>query len=315
MSKPHIKDTEEITVMTEKSKVVVPVNTNKKASSCTILLTIIQGNDINFGKIFAFSCDVIRIGRDKSNTIVLDDRKVSKYHCEITMAQSMELVQFVITDLDSTNGTYINCEPVRQRILSSGDKITVGDTIFRFNYNDDVEEEYHSKLFNFAATDALTGLYNRRYVLNELESHFKIAKRNNRIFSIVVLDIDDFKVINDTHGHPAGDEYLKKIAFIINSALREQDISGRLGGEEFLIILPETDIQGAFILANRIREQIEEMAVLFENNPIKATISAGVTDYSPDTPPEKSATLLQLADKAMYAAKAAGKNQVKIAKI
>ena len=314
-------DTEEMTVV-DKTKAALHRRKNKpKLNVINIMLTVVQGSEMDFGKTYNFSQHFIRIGRDKKNTIQLDDLKVSKQHCEISVIKTDDLEQIVIKDLGSTNGTYVNNELIRQRILSSGDKITIGETVFRFNYNDEIEEEYHSKLFNFAAFDALTGVYNRRYILNELEKQRKIAKRNDRVFSIVVIDIDDFKHVNDTFGHHAGDEYLKQVAFIIRHSLREQDISGRLGGEEFLILLPETNLDGAFHLANRIRKRIEETELIYQNNTINATISAGVSQYKLGTTDAVASTisstdqLFQQADEALYRAKNSGKNKVVKAEI
>ncbi len=317
-------DTEEMTLV---DRTKAPLNRKRTKTALNIMLTVVQGSEMDFGKTYHFSQHAIRIGRDKRNTIQLDDLKVSKHHCEISTIKTAGMEQIVVKDLGSTNGTYVNNELTRQRILSSGDKITVGETIFRFNYNDEVEEEYHSKLFNFAAVDALTGLYNRRYIRNELEKQRKIARRNGRVFSIVVIDIDDFKRINDTFGHHAGDEYLKQVAFIIGHSLREQDISGRLGGEEFLIILPETNLEGAFHLANRIRKRIEETELIYQNNTINATISAGISQYKPGVTEAAPGTagavssagstdqLFKLADEALYRAKNSGKNTVVKAKI
>jgi diguanylate cyclase (GGDEF)-like protein len=282
----------------------------EKQSDFGLILTIIQGSDADFGKSYTLDKESIRIGRDKDNTIPVDDPTVSKQHCRINIVRTCNLDQIVIIDLDSTNGTFVNGVPIRQSVLNSGDKISMGETVLRIDYNDEIEEEYHHKLFNFAATDALTGLYNRRYIMNELEKHYKIAKRNNRVFSLVVLDIDSFKQINDTHGHAAGDECLKNITSVINNSLREQDICGRLGGEEFLLVLPETDLNGASVLANRIRKRIEASSFTFKGLSIKTSISAGVCQFNTMEPPVSTDTLLQLADQALYQAKRAGKNRV-----
>jgi len=300
-------DTEELTVVDNDRK-----DTGQEGigNHFKMMLTVIQGSELDFGKTYAIAEENFTLGRDKANAISVDDPKVSKKHCEILIIRVNDLLQIVIKDLGSTNGTYVNHEPVNHRILNSGDKITVGETVFRFSYNDEIEEEYHSRLFNFAATDSLTGLYNRRYVLNELEKHHKISKRNRRLFSIIVMDIDDFKKINDTYGHAAGDEFLKKVAFIINNTLREQDIAGRLGGEEFLLVLPETDLEGAYILAGRIRESIAAAEVIYAGQVIQATISSGVSQYNLEFPPRSTDTIFQHADHAMYKAKKSGKNKV-----
>ncbi|MGD2092764.1 MAG: GGDEF domain-containing protein [Candidatus Aminicenantes bacterium] len=302
-------DTDEMTVIDRRKAALAK---KKQKTKLNIMLTVIQGNETDFGKTYSLTQDCIRIGRDqkKENSevnIALNDLKISKVHCEISAIKTDDLEQIVIKDMGSTNGTYVNGEMIRQRILTSGDKITIGETILRFSYNDEIEEEYHSRLFTFAATDALTGLYNRRYILNELENQHKIAKRNERIFSLVIFDIDDFKRVNDTFGHPAGDAFLKKFALVINHSLREQDIPGRVGGEEFLIILPETAIEGAFHLANRIRERIQNTKLIYDGNAIKTTISAGVSQYELDI---DSQTLFRLADHALYKAKQSGKNLV-----
>jgi two-component system cell cycle response regulator len=312
--KPKIPDTarlntDEMTVI-ERRKTAK--GKKKKKTKPNIMLTVIQGNETDFGKTYGFTQDRILIGREqkKESTVVniaFNDLKISKVHCEIKAIKNDDLEQIVIKDLGSTNGTYVNGEMIRKRILNPGDKISVGETILRFGYNDEIEEEYHSRLFTFAATDALTGLYNRRYILNELEKQHKIAKRNELMFSLVIIDIDDFKQVNDTFGHPAGDEFLKKFAFVITHSLREQDIPGRVGGEEFLIILPETDIDGAFHLANRIRKRIQETELIYNGNTIKTTISAGVSQYDFNT---DSQTLFRFADHALYKAKQSGKNMV-----
>jgi diguanylate cyclase (GGDEF)-like protein len=302
-------DTERI-AWTDKQKADLKRGDNQ--DKLNITLTVVQGSDVDFGKTYNLETLPVRIGRDKSSAIRVNDYKVSKQHCEISLIKTGDLEQIIIKDLNSTNGTFVNEQAIEQRILDGGDRITVGATILRFSYNDEIEEVYRSKLFSFAATDALTGLYNRRYILNELEAQSRIARRNDRVFSIAIFDIDNFKQINDTYGHPAGDDYLKNIAHIISHSLREQDISGRIGGEEFLIILPETDIDGAFHLADRIRRKIQALAINHDGNLIKTTISAGLSQFKAHASSTGAGmdTLFQMADKALYEAKNTGKNKV-----
>jgi diguanylate cyclase (GGDEF)-like protein len=307
-NKRIIKDTEEMTILDpgKKRRGILPLINGESGFSTGF--TVIHGSEVDFGKHFNFSQGPIVIGRDKSNSIYLEDEKVSKVHCEVSFIRNRDLEQVIVRDLDSTNGTFVNGEVIKQAVLKSGDKIEIGDTVLRFNYNDDLEEQYHSKLFTFAATDALTGLYNRRYTLNELDNQSKIARRNNRIFSLVIIDIDDFKHINDVHGHLAGDEYLKKFASVLTRALREQDTCGRIGGEEFLIILPETILDGATNLANRIRKQIEKTELIIQGHTVKTTISAGVSQF--DRHASESREILKMADMALQKAKRSGKNTI-----
>ena len=297
--------------------VVDPLKIRSKLDEVTsehqfnLIFTVMSGNETDFGKVFTLNQDRILIGRDKDNDIILDDPKISKVHSEINPIFSDVLEQIIIKDLDSTNGTYVNGILIKQNILKSGDKIEIGETVLRFSYNDEVEERYHAKLFTFASTDSLTGMYNKRFILNELETQIKIVKRSQRLFSIVMLDIDDFKVINDSYGHLAGDEYLKRIASIISRSLREQDTASRFGGEEFLLLLPETMIEGACKLAERIRQKIEKMELDFQGHSIKSTISAGVTQYGPEISDAES--FIRSVDIALYRSKNEGKNRVMIA--
>ncbi|MCP4217492.1 MAG: GGDEF domain-containing protein [bacterium] len=302
-----INDTDEITVI-DKAKKKSRLFPPHKGAALTVNFTVIHGIKVDFGKHFHFSLRAIGIGRDKANSISLDDEKISKRHCEVSIVRYRNLEQVIVKDLRSTNGTYVNGELVQQAVLQSGDKIGIGDTVLLLNYNDEIEDEYHSKLFNFAAIDALTGLYNRRYIVNELENHCRIARRNNRRFGLVVIDIDNFKSINSAFGHMGGDEYLKKLAFVVNRCLREQDICGRFGGEEFLIILPETALEGGIKLADRIRDQLEKTEVVFNGKVIRTTISVGISQFGLHG--EDSDTLFATADKALERAKKTGKNKV-----
>ena len=286
----------------------LPANDAQKIEN-SIILTIIDGHEIDFGKHFLLDKNKISLGRDSTNDIAVNDEKISKVHCEITIKKnSREIEQITIRDLASTNGTFVNSEAITESTIHAGDKIQIGDTVLSLSYNDELEKEYHAKLFNYAVRDAHTGLYNKRFILNELENISRIARRNGRAFSIIIIDIDDFKQINDFYGHLSGDEYLKKLAELFFQTLREQDIAGRIGGEEFLIILPETTMEGAFQLAVRIRKNVEEFILPFLNFKIRTTISAGVCQF------ENSVThvneLLDIADQALYEAKRSGKNNV-----
>jgi two-component system cell cycle response regulator len=275
----------------------------------SIVLAIIAGSESDFGKHFILERKRTAVGREKANDISLNDGKVSKAHCEISVIRSSRgIEQISILDLDSTNGTYVNGEAVVQATLKAGDKIQAGDTILQLSYSDEIEREYHAKLFDFAARDALTGLYNKRFIINELENYCRIARRSGRAFSIILIDIDDFKQINDRYGHLSGDEYLKQFAGLMRDSLRDQDIAGRFGGEEFLVILPETAIDGALQLAVRIRKNVEEFIMPYQNSGIRTTISAGVCQYEKTIKDVKE--LLDVVDQALYEAKKAEKNKV-----
>jgi diguanylate cyclase (GGDEF)-like protein len=275
----------------------------------SIVLTVIAGSEVDFGRHFVLERKRTGIGREKVNDIPLSDGKVSKAHCEISVIRSPRgIEQISILDLDSTNGTYVNGEPAVQATLKAGDKIQAGGTVLQLSYSDEIEREYHAKLFDFAARDALTGMYNKRFVVNELENYCRIARRSQRAFSVILLDIDDFKQINDRYGHLSGDEYLKRMAGLIRETLRDQDIAGRIGGEEFLVVLPETAIDGAMQLAVRLRKSVEEFVLPLQGQDVRTTISAGVCQYQRGMKDVKE--LLDLADQALYEAKRSEKNKV-----
>lgn len=159
--------------------------------------------------------------------------------------------------------------------------------------------------------DQLTGIYNRRALEDALS---KVAKhqvnRDQRSFSILLMDVDKFKSINDTYGHEAGDQALKTMALQTGKIIRSHDIFGRYGGEEFLLILPETDIDNATALAERIRAGIESTPVILPDSEEKLNITVSIGCISSGPPPAKIDLMLRAADKAMYAAKHSGRNRV-----
>ena len=161
----------------------------------------------------------------------------------------------------------------------------------------------------FATYDMLTGLLSRRVFLENCHALIKLILRKKSVFSFGYLDIDDFKKINDTYGHAAGDEVLKLFATTLSDSLRESDLVGRLGGEEFGVAFPETDIDGAFHILEKIRKKHDEETVTYKGNTIRYTVSIGVAQWN-GKPPIDLDELIRNADEALYIAKRNGKNQV-----
>lgn len=169
--------------------------------------------------------------------------------------------------------------------------------------------EANSKLRELVFRDGLTGLYNHRYFQEMVEREIDRAGRYRTSFSLIMFDIDFFKKVNDTYGHPNGDLVLMNIARIVQSTVRPSDIVARYGGEEFAVILPETDEAGLKIFAERLRRSVERMATLVERREVKVTISVGGTCYSPgDTPIDKK-KIIDTADRALYESKHNGRNR------
>jgi diguanylate cyclase (GGDEF)-like protein len=165
---------------------------------------------------------------------------------------------------------------------------------------------------SLALTDALTGLQNRRSLFELGRLEFARSIRMNRPFSCMMLDVDHFKRINDNHGHAIGDEVLQEFAQRSKNSVREVDIIGRYGGEELVIILPETDLKTAKLVAERLRSSIEKTPVSVSTGELSMTISVGVATKDENTCDLE--TLIARADQAMYIAKYKGRNQVAVSK-
>lgn len=166
-----------------------------------------------------------------------------------------------------------------------------------------------NRMRELAATDGLTGLYNHRRTCELLRDEMRRAERYNRPLSVLMLDVDSFKSFNDTHGHQSGDQLLKSIAQILRAGVRTVDRVGRYGGEEFIIVMPETHKDDAFMLAERIRSVVEQQAfVVIDGEEIHRTVSVGVASYPEDgLNPQQ---VIERADQALYRAKDAGRNRV-----
>ncbi|MCA9738964.1 MAG: diguanylate cyclase [Gemmatimonadota bacterium] len=170
-------------------------------------------------------------------------------------------------------------------------------------------EEANTELERLANSDTLTGLSSRRYFLQQLERECRRSQRHGHDFALMLLDLDHFKEVNDAFGHQVGDEVLVATARAVRSVAREVDVTGRIGGEEFAILLPETDLEGASALAERIRTEVADARHTDpDQKPFRVTISIGITTWGMgrDTPSE----LLRAADRALYAAKRSGRNRV-----
>jgi diguanylate cyclase (GGDEF)-like protein len=172
------------------------------------------------------------------------------------------------------------------------------------------KKEY-DEVLRMVERDVLTGLYNRRFLEHRLGEEFARARRYSREFSVVMLDLDRFKMVNDTYGHQIGDIVLKQVADLIGESVRDADIPYRYGGEEFVILAPDTDVAGAKKCAERICQLCRKSSFGSKEQPISLTISGGISCY-PRVSVSSSEKLLHEADSALYQAKAAGGNCISI---
>jgi len=168
---------------------------------------------------------------------------------------------------------------------------------------------HQEQLEILAKTDELTGCLSRRYLMERLENELERAARYNRLLGLVMFDIDDFKNLNDTHGHTTGDAALRSIGEVLQRSLRTADFVGRYGGDEFLLVLPETSVHGTYQLAERIRNGVSRRQFELRGGTLGLTVSGGVVGF-PEGNVVTSEDLIDRADQALYRAKAAGRNKV-----
>ena len=288
----------------------------KASSSRDACLVVINGVDL--GKKYSLAQNQTIIGRSSKVDIQIDEDSISRNHAVIENDGDMILIR----DLKSTNGTYVNDKPVDERSLRDGDQVKIGRTIFKFLSGSNVEASYHDEIYRLTTTDGLTQVFNKRYFLQEMERELSRCLRYQRDLSLVMIDIDHFKPVNDTYGHLAGDHILKQVAQRIVRSIRRDDIFARYGGEEFILLLPEIEKAMAVKTAEKIRRNIAEEPFTFDNVDIPITLSMGVSDIreyltnsgmkgdAPENHEVNAFAFIKISDDRLYLAKEGGRNRV-----
>jgi len=274
-------------------------------------LTFLSGEAL--GKELPLIQQQVTIGRGEEADVLIMDPSVSRKHIQLTCRKVLgtgkdEAMTVVLRDLGSKNGTTVNYHKVRRAVLKAGDKICLGRVILKFEYRDLADQKFYDEVYRLATTDGLTGLLNKATITRILSDEIVKWQRYRGKLSVILLDVDDFKGLNDTCGHLTGDRALQAIAAVLRNNLRRQDRAGRFGGEELLVVLPETDGDGAMDLAERIRADVEKSVASGLELPQPVTASFGVASCPADA--EEIENLLERADNALYRAKAQGKNRV-----
>ncbi len=246
------------------------------------------------------------IGRATDCDFSINDSRISRHHLQISISGN----QATIEDLGSTNGTFVNGERITRRTLQNGDQVHISsDTLFKFALGSEAEQILLNEMHQMANYDAVTGIHNKHVFEKRFVEEFSYAQRKKQPLSLLMIDIDFFKKVNDTYGHMAGDYVLKGVAARIGEALRDEDILARYGGEEFTVILRGTASTGAVNLAERVRKLIEAHPFTFEQQSIPATISIGVATLK-DGNWKSAEELLAHADACLYKSKEGGRNRV-----
>lgn len=299
-------------------------------------------------KSLALDPKVYVIGRSNEADLVLDGKAVSRKHASVRFEDN----SYVLEDLKSTNGTFVNGEKIESRKLNHGDEITIGDFTVIFNDGRGIGgiieetkvekvgeetkglkaghkslakrlrgrekaelnrltsdyERSRKKLKHEANQDRLTGVFNRRYFDREFSERIRDCRTSATSLSLIFIDLDHFKKVNDTFGHDKGDEALKAVADLIKATCRQDDIVARYGGEEFVVIFSKMSTKNAMTAAESIRRIVEEKSEDFAG--VKITVSIGVATF-PDHA-KNCQGLIRKADAAVYRAKSSGRNQVVI---
>ncbi len=272
---------------------------------------------VETGRMFVLSPErTTTLGRGVDCTHVFSDASVSALHARLAAADGAH----ALADAGSTNGTFVNdVRLTAPRPLQNGDVIRLGSRItLRFALMADDEREALGRMYEAAVYDRLTQLYNRNHVEERLDAELAFALRHRTELSVALVDIDHFKLVNDMHGHAAGDAVLKSVGATLLQAVRTEDLVARFGGEEFVVIMRGIPLAGALVAAERMRRAIGAASVPWvapdENTgkplqtALRVTASVGVASLA-DSLDKDKAGLLNCADRRLYRAKAEGRNR------
>jgi two-component system cell cycle response regulator len=266
-------------------------------------LVVLAGESV--GRTFRIEREDTVIGRSEDAPVRLHDEGVSRRHARIVRVGN----DVWLEDLESANGTRVNGDSVVRQRLFDGDKIDLGGrTVLRFAHSDALEEGFHQAMYEAAVRDGLTRTYNKRHFLERLTAEIAFAHRHRTELSLLMLDVDHFKKINDGHGHPGGDCVLTVLARLLMGTVRTEDLVARYGGEEFGILCRGTALEQASRLGERLRRNVESHAFTYEGQRIPVTISIGASACQ-DTS-WGAERLIADADAALYRAKRSGRNRV-----
>jgi len=250
----------------------------------------------------------LEIGRSAAVGISLPEvMSISRKHARLRYMGPVVTVE----DLGSTNGTYVNGQPIHGRtVLRSGDRFQTAAVHFKFLHEADVESAYHLAIYELVAKDGLTEIFNKRKFDEELQRELPRAQRHQRPLSLIIFDLDEFKTINDTYGHLCGDFILKQVASIARELVRPEQMLARVGGDEFVILAPETTAEGAEVMASKLRDKVANFDHRYGDIKIAVSCSFGVAELRKEM--TAAHELYQAADDALLLSKRSGRNRVAV---
>lgn len=250
----------------------------------------------------------LTLGRGGDCTLVLDEAGISRRHARIVC----EAEHYWVEDLGSTNGTYVQNQPITRHPLKDGERLELGETTaLKFGFSTLEELELAEKLYDCATRDSLTRALNRGSFLERLQQEIAYCQRHGRSLCLAMLDVDHFKKVNDTYGHPAGDFVLRFLGERLRRQIRLEDVLGRYGGEEFGLLLRQSGLESGRQKAEALRADIESCRPVYRPADsegelvISLTVSCGLASLRSEDGLE---SLVARADSALYAAKHSGRN-------
>ncbi|MEM7483002.1 MAG: GGDEF domain-containing protein [Acidobacteriota bacterium] len=251
----------------------------------------------------------LEVGRSPKAGISLPEvLSISRRHARIYFRGR----HVTLEDLGSTNGTYVNGQLIHEpTVLRSGDRFQVAAVHFKFLHEEDPEHAYYETIYDLMTRDGLTEIFNKRKYEEEAEREFARSLRHSRPLSLVMFDLDDFKLINDNYGHLCGDFVLKRVTSLVRDVLRPEQVFARVGGDEFVVLSPETSAEGAVALASKLRERIASLEYHYCNFTVSVTCSFGVAELSAGMTHRED--LYGAADQALMRSKRGGRNRVTLA--
>jgi two-component system cell cycle response regulator len=311
-SLPSVPEMREPAFMDEARTMEVFIRSGEAATSPAFTIAseralLLRMDGMHAGSVIAIDQLPFTVGRHPTNALRVDEESISRFHARI----SRDADGFFVEDLGSRNGTFVGGERNGPHRLRDGAWLTFGAQVsFRFTVTDAREERLLRRLYESSTRDALTGSYNRSHFDERLRAEVAFAARHSTEASLVLLDIDHFKRVNDTYGHPAGDSVLKEVAALGQRSLRAEDVFARFGGEEFAVILRGIHLRGAARLGERLRAALEMSPITVDGQAIRATLSAGCASIACCTPPPTPDELVRIADRRLYIGKQNGRNRV-----
>ena len=277
----------------------------KSRSRATLL--VLTGAEA--GRVVVLQAAGLVIGRDDTCGLQIDDLAMSRRHARISPGPDGS---FYVEDLGSTNGTFVGSRRVSWAPLAPGDSLRLGpESRFRFAISDDSDHLLQRRIYESSVRDPLTEAFNRRYFEERVTNELQRAAASGGDATLLLIDVDDLKSINDRHGHLAGDQALRAVATSISRTIRQQDVLARLGGDEFAVLVAGADHELGTRLALRVREAVARCRCAAGGQLVPLTVSVGVAsvaELGQATSPRLE--LLAVADRRLYEAKHAGRNRV-----